>query len=177
MERKGMKKRRILLLSFIIIAITSAIFNALPTLNYFEFYKALSGIFVEVDAVYIDVKENTLNITIKFNLVNPTGYTGIKVRSLRYILYFQYKDALVKLLEGEFLWDSQEGIPLNAHSNITCSQIHVLTTKSATANQLIRILNDEVYWIVESRTILHTFAGSIMVPLNSVTPKYVRINK
>jgi hypothetical protein len=172
-----MEKRRILLTTFMIIAAASAISNVFPTLNYFEFYKALQGIFIEVNELNINIEENTLNVTINFNLANPTGYTGIKVRSLRYVIYFQYEKTLVKLLEGEFLWDSQEGIPFNAHSNITCSQSHVLTTKSAAASQLIQHLGNEIFWIIEPMTILHTFAGSIIVPLNSVTPKYVRINQ
>ncbi|MEM2146417.1 MAG: hypothetical protein QW279_13730 [Candidatus Jordarchaeaceae archaeon] len=173
-----MEKRRILLLSFLMITVALAISNVSPTLNYFEFYRALQEIFIEINEFNIKIEENILNVTVNFTLTNPTGYTGIKVRSLRYIIYFQYGEGTpVKLLEGEFLWNSQEGIPFNAYTNITCSQSHTLTTTSAAASQLIQHLDSEIFWTIQSMTILHTFTGSVIVPLNSVTPHNVIISK
>lgn len=85
-----MKKHDVLTLLFLGSTILSTVAMAVAVGNYMEFFPAMERVAVRVASVEFQLEEPAHKIIVLFVVDNPTGYSGLGVRSFQPSLTFEY---------------------------------------------------------------------------------------
>lgn len=101
---------------FLICTIIAAYYLVESTMNYTEFYRAIREIHIVDLKVDAFVEQKNVNISLSFDIENPTRYTGLQLQSITCQLYFFNNSEKVVLWWGMKTYGSSQ--PLNPHSKV-----------------------------------------------------------
>lgn len=166
-------RKRISLVIFLAITLVAAVSLISSTMNYIEFFTAVRTIDLAVSDVQLAIGQDTANITLIYAVINPTSYTGLRLRELSHEL--SYKEAGSELEPAGLEWWTssyrQQPKPLNGYSNITFEDNIFLSTDSARAEETERFLEfyenhqQSIMWVLKCSAIFISFAGNIVTSL------------
>ena len=148
--------------------LVSAFWLVASTANYAEFYRALREVDMTDLEVTVSVSENNANITVAFNIENPTGYRGLSIREITCQLYYEDENANAN---HTFLWWHFQtlGTPLDPYSKVPFAWN--VTPQEAAELKFINYFEahqGSVNWKVTCGVILNTFLGSVENSMSKV---------
>ncbi len=76
----NLDKRDILTLALVVIAVSSVVVGGASTANYFQFYNALGKLQLNLTIAKADWNGTVIDSLANFTVVNPTGYTGLRLK-------------------------------------------------------------------------------------------------
>ena len=154
-----MKTRDLLTILFISVAVFSVFSMIGPTSNFANFYVSLDE--VHLKALEVNQQDDA-NITLTFTILHNSSYIGLKLRHVRYDLYFIANGVPTRLTDGGN-WYSPP-IPLNPYGNFTYVESKVLNINRTETRTFIELSRDQgIQWILESVIYLTTFRGTIQL--------------
>jgi len=83
-------KKRVFKIIYIAIAVSAAISLVGSTVNYLQFYPALQAVGAKIQAQQVtrDSQNQPVQVLLQFAVVNPTGYSGLRLEYVVIHLYF-----------------------------------------------------------------------------------------
>lgn len=115
---KGLRQKlNVSLVLFSLCTIVAAYYLVASTINYTEFYRAIREvnlINLKVDTV---VEQRSVNISLSFEIQNPTRYVGLKLREVTCQLYFADNNEKVVLWWGLKSYGTSQ--PLDPYSKVS----------------------------------------------------------
>ena len=163
-----MSKQNAFTIIFLGISVLSAISLVNATLNYVEFYTAIERLELTVINVSTSIGQTKVNVTLFFQITNPTTYMGLKLQELSYILKFEANDETV-----DICWDLtayREPIPVNPVSNMTFQYTIDLNIDKDTTRYLMQHYETHqgnIKWLLKCGAVVSTFLGKFEVPLTA----------
>lgn len=127
------QKLNVTLTLFLICTIIAAYYLVASTLNYTEFYRAIREIHLANLKVDAFVEQKDVNISLSFDIENPTGYIGLQLRSVTCQLYFLDNSEKVALwwdmrsYSTDQRLDPRSKVPLEWNLNPTASAERFIT--------------------------------------------------
>jgi len=164
------QKRTALTIIFVAICITSTIYLASATFNYIEFFRALERFNLKLRNVSVVITEVSIKFIVKFEMINPTSYVGLKLREVSYLLNIQANDESVDLT-SEIVSYAENPITINPYWNHTFEPESIVDASRPVSSRFLELYRSyqgkQVTWNLSVIAILLTFAGKVDVPLSA----------
>ena len=111
---------RMILVAFMALSLTSAIYLSAITLNYLNYYPALGTLTAQVDSVSIVPGTNYSRIVARVTVSNPSGYSGVELSEDHTAMFFVNENNGSLLFTGvQPQGDQPIGVQLLPHSSST----------------------------------------------------------
>lgn len=161
-------KRDIPTIIFVAICVVSAASLIIQTKNYVEFFVAIQRLDLTLLSVDTTIDNEVANVTLAFAIINPTGYDGLRMIKLSYILYLEQNTQTVTAVWNMISYDNP--MPINAYSNLTFQHTLALDPDLNSTKEFIKFYQDHqgnVKWLLNCGCLLSTFLDKMEVSLKA----------
>lgn len=153
-----MNYRRIAITTaFLVACIASTVWLALSTVNYTEFFRAVETINLKLKEVDVIESEENAEISMTFEIVNPTSYRGFRLREFSYKLSFRTSDVGPLDISSDTVSYSTDPIEVTPYWNRTFTHQALSNAAASTINLLLDIYGGSdqmITWILEVGVVL-----------------------
>lgn len=164
-----MKRKQVAItVVYFAICAASTFFLVTSTLNYIEFYRAMSEITLQLLQVSASTGTKNVDLILVFSILNPTNCIGLRLRDFSYVLYFgNHSDQI------DLYWDDihfAETLTVERNWNKTFEYKIGLNPDREQTMDFIEIYKsrpENVLWEMKATLILITFVGLLDLPLTA----------
>ena len=164
-------KRTVLTIIFLVTCVASTAWLALSTVNYVEFFRAVETFNLQLRDVGLIESGDNVEVSMIFDMINPTSYRGFKLREFSYKLSFNTNGTVPLEISSDTLSHASNPLEVTPYWNQTFTH-HELSNAARSTVSLLRNLydtgNQTITWTLEVTVILlNPLIDIIDIPLSS----------